>query len=206
MRYPSSPQLGTSSLLHSRFEAVLYPLRDEAEVGTILDSFKKKHPKADHYPYAYVFEGKTKSSDDGEPGGSAGKPYMEILTKNGIEHALIVCARYFGGTKLGVGNLRRCFVEAALDAVHQAEFWTPVERYCYTVSMDYSTYDTLKRLSPRYGFYLEKEKFDERVETRLVSSDKLNKTWEEMGLGAIPLPEPERVTQLEKWSSNDHSK
>ena len=51
-----------------------------------------------------------------------------------------------------------------------------------------------------------KEKFDERVETRLVSSDKLNKTWEEMGLGAVPLPEPERVTQLEKWSSNDHSK
>lgn len=206
MRYPSSSQLGTSSLLHSRFEAVLYPLNEEAEVGAILDSFKKEHPKADHYPYAYVVEGKTKSSDDGEPGGSAGRPYMEILTKNGIEHALIVCARYFGGTKLGVGNLRRCFVEAALDAIHQAEFWTPVERYCYTVSINYSTYDTLKRLSSRYGFYLEKEKFDERVETRLVSSDKLNKTWEEMGLGAVPLPEPERVTQLEKWSPNDHSK
>ena len=190
MRYPSSPQLGTSSLLHSRFEAVLYPLNEEAEAGAILDSFKKKHP----------------SSDDGEPGGSAGRPYVEILTKNGIEHALIVCARYFGGIKLGVGNLRRCFVEAALDAIHQAEFWTPVERYCYTVSIDYSTYDTLKRLSSRYGFYLEKEKFDERVETRLVSSDKLNKTWEEMGLGTVPLPEPERVTQLEKWSPNDHSK
>ena len=206
MRYPSSPQLGTSSLLHSRFEAVLYPLEDETQVGAILDSFKKEHPKADHYPYAYIYEGKTKSSDDGEPGGSAGRPYMEILTKNGIEHALIVCARYFGGAKLGVGNLRRCFVEAALDAIHKAEFWTPVERYCYTVSINYSTYDTLKRLSSRYGFYLEKEKFDERVETRLVSSDKLNKTWEEMGLGAIPLPEPERVTQLEKWSPNDHSK
>ena len=52
MRYPSSPQLGTSSLLHSRFEAVLYPLNEEAAVGVILDSFKKKHPKADHYPYA----------------------------------------------------------------------------------------------------------------------------------------------------------
>ena len=97
-------------------------------------------------------------------------------------------------------------MEAALDAIHQAEFWTPVERYCYTVCIDYSTYDTLKRLSSRYGFYLEKEKFDERVETRLVSSDKLNKTWEEMGLGTVPLPEPERVTQLEKWSPNDHSK
>ena len=97
-------------------------------------------------------------------------------------------------------------VSQALDAIHQAEFWTPVERYCYTVSIDYSTYDTLKRLSSRYGFYLEKEKFDERVETRLVSSDKLNKTWEEMGLGTVPLPEPERVTQLEKWSPNDHSK
>lgn len=193
-------------MLHSRFEAVLFPLREEMEVAVILDAFKKEHPKADHYPYAYVFEGKTKSSDDGEPGGSAGRPYTEILTKNGIEHALIVCARYFGGTKLGVGNLRRCFVDAALDALNHAEFLTPVERYCYAITVDYSTYDTLKRLSSRYGFYLEKEKFDERVELRLLSSDKLNKTWEEMGLGAIPLPEPERVIQMEKWSHDDHSK
>ena len=206
MKIPFEYQEKEIDVLGSRFIAIMMPLERFEEIDKCLEFVKEKYPKATHYPYAARYLPNERASDDGEPSRSTGIPLLSLLQQKDVDHIFLCVVRYFGGTKLGVGNLRRCFVEAALDAIHQAEFWTPVERYCYTVCIDYSTYDTLKRLSSRYGFYLEKEKFDERVETRLVSSDKLNKTWEEMGLGAVPLPEPERVTQLEKWSSNDHSK
>lgn len=196
MRIPSSCSHGFSSRLKSKFEASLYPISSEEEVTTLIASFKKEYPKADHYPYAFILGGKSKSSDDGEPSGTAGRAYLELLNGKEIDRALLICARYFGGTKLGVGNLRREFVEAGKFAIESAKFLIPTRLYAYSLEVDYPHYESLKRLAPNYGIEILNVSFGEQVSLTLSSRDKLYSSWEKMGMYPIALPECQTIETL----------
>ena len=96
----------------SRFISVMMPISTDSEVKDILKILNKEFPKATHYCYAYRVGGKEKSSDDGEPGGTAGRPMLEFLSNNQLENVLVVVIRYFGGIKLGAGGLLRAYVDS----------------------------------------------------------------------------------------------
>ncbi|MBW1603302.1 YigZ family protein [Streptomyces sp. JJ66] len=110
----------------SRFVCALAPATTEAEAQAVLAAMRAEHPAASHHCYAYVLgaDGAVRrSGDDGEPGGTAGLPMLQMLLRRDIRDAVAVVARYFGGTKLGAGGLIRAYsgsVGAALDAVGTA--------------------------------------------------------------------------------------
>ena len=83
------------------------------EVTIILETLKKEHKKAKHFPYAYHINNNLKKSDDKEPAGTAGLPILNIILKNNLNNTLIVVVRYFGGIKLGSGGLIRAYMNSA---------------------------------------------------------------------------------------------
>lgn len=107
----------------SRFLAALAPAATEEEARAFVERVRARHPQATHNCWAYVIGadgGVQKASDDGEPGGTAGVPMLQMLNRREVRYAVAVVTRYFGGTKLGAGGLIRAYggaVGAALDAV-----------------------------------------------------------------------------------------
>lgn len=100
----------------SRFLSFAFPVSSEAEVSSILQRLKKEHPKANHFCTGLRLHPDSsieRSSDDGEPSGSAGKPILGQLVKLKLTNVLIVVVRYFGGTKLGVPGLIDAYRQGA---------------------------------------------------------------------------------------------
>ena len=159
---------GKESLLCSRFEAEALPFSDPSSFPELLFEFKRRHPKADHYPYAYRVGESEKSSDDGEPSGSAGKPLLTLLQEEGAQRCLILVARYFGGTKLGVGRLRRCFLSAGKEAYGNCRLGQEKEFLVLELSLSYSRFEELKRLCRKKGFLLQEEEFSFSVKAKLA--------------------------------------
>ncbi|PWI42685.1 YigZ family protein [Streptomyces sp. ICBB 8177] len=107
----------------SRFLCALAPAATEAEAQDFVRRVRAEHPGANHNCFAYVIGADAavqKASDDGEPGGTAGAPMLQMLMRRDIRYAVAVVTRYFGGVKLGAGGLIRAYggaVGEALDAL-----------------------------------------------------------------------------------------
>ncbi|NGO74633.1 YigZ family protein [Streptomyces sp. YC504] len=107
----------------SRFLCALAPAATEQEAQAFVARIRKEHPTATHNCWAYVIGadgGVQKASDDGEPGGTAGLPMLQMLTRREMRYVVAVVTRYYGGVKLGAGGLIRAYggaVGEALDAL-----------------------------------------------------------------------------------------
>ncbi|MFD5112039.1 YigZ family protein [Streptomyces sp. NPDC058220] len=107
----------------SRFICALAPAASEREAQEFVARVRREHPTATHNCYAYVIGADAsvqKASDDGEPGGTAGVPMLQMLMRREVRYAAAVVTRYYGGVKLGAGGLIRAYggaVGEALDAV-----------------------------------------------------------------------------------------
>jgi uncharacterized YigZ family protein len=109
----------------SKFIANLICIESKEDAETKIKELKKKYYDARHNCYAFrVLEDETiyeKSSDDGEPSGTAGSPMLNILQKNNLTNCLIIVTRYFGGILLGTGGLVRAYSSASIGAIENAE-------------------------------------------------------------------------------------
>ena len=108
----------------SRFIANLFYVESVEEAENCLKQIKKKYYDARHNCYAYVVKEENiikKSSDDGEPSGTAGSPILNVIERNNLCNVIIIVTRYFGGILLGTGGLVRAYTEAATNAVNQAK-------------------------------------------------------------------------------------
>ena len=107
----------------SRFIANLIYVENEEEIQNKIKELKKKYYDARHNCYAYrIIKGENiiqRSSDDGEPSGTAGAPMLNILEKNNIVNILVVVTRYFGGILLGTGGLVKAYSEATLKSIEK---------------------------------------------------------------------------------------
>lgn len=104
----------------SRFIANICPVSSEEEALQFIAKMKKQYYDARHNCYAYIIgrnEEVKRSSDDGEPSGTAGKPMLNILEKEGIYNTAVVVTRYFGGVLLGTGGLVRAYQEATQEGL-----------------------------------------------------------------------------------------
>ena len=107
----------------SRFIGWGSPVETEAAALDLLNRIRSEHPQATHHCYAYRVGLGTETirfSDDGEPGGTAGRPILEVLQREDLRNAIIVVTRYFGGTLLGASGLVRAYTQAARLAVDAA--------------------------------------------------------------------------------------
>ncbi len=104
----------------SRFIASVYPVDSENEALELLAAVRKKYWDARHNCYAYTIGHHSelqRCSDDGEPGGTAGRPILSVLLKEEIHNCLVVVTRYFGGTLLGTGGLVRAYQAATQEGL-----------------------------------------------------------------------------------------
>ena len=105
----------------SRFLGLVVSVATEAEARARLEAVKKREYDARHNCWAYVLRtGQKRYSDDGEPQGTAGQPILNVLEREGVQDALCVVTRYFGGILLGAGGLCRAYTKAAKDALDSA--------------------------------------------------------------------------------------
>jgi len=117
----------------SRFLAFAYPVKNEKEIQEKLESLRKKYHDARHHCYAWRLGAEMKhfrTSDDGEPANSAGKPILGQIVAFKLTNILIVVVRYFGGTLLGVGGLIHAYKNASLAAIENAKI---VKKYLHDV-------------------------------------------------------------------------
>ena len=131
----------------SRFIGRCFPVDSEEAALCLLSDIRKRHWDATHNCFAYRI-GETAAaarfSDDGEPGGTAGKPIMDVLTGKGLTNVLCVVTRYFGGILLGAGGLVRAYSKSAADAVTKAGMVSYLPGTILDIPMDYSRYGTLE--------------------------------------------------------------
>ena len=105
----------------SRFISYRLELSSLDDVKLFLEKLKKEHKKARHVCYAYVYNKEViseKCSDDGEPGGTAGYPILNVIKKKNLTNVLVAVVRYFGGIKLGAGGLTRAYTKSAAGVLN----------------------------------------------------------------------------------------
>ena len=130
----------------SRFIGRCFPVESEEAALCLLGDIRKKHRDATHNCFAYRIgeNAAARFSDDGEPGGTAGKPIMDVLTGRGLTNVLCVVTRYFGGILLGAGGLVRAYSKSAADAVTKAGMVSYLPGTILDIPMDYSRYGALE--------------------------------------------------------------
>lgn len=101
----------------SRFIGCVQPVPDRA---TAVAALREQHPGARHVCWALMAGGQSAANDDGEPGGTAGRPMLEVLRHQQLEGVLATVVRYFGGVKLGAGGLVRAYTDAVAQALQNA--------------------------------------------------------------------------------------
>ncbi|MDB5954917.1 YigZ family protein [Ramlibacter sp.] len=105
----------------SRFLGCVQPVAGRAEALVMVQSLRAQHPGAAHVCWALLAGGQSAANDDGEPGGTAGRPMLEVLRHQQLEGVLATVVRYFGGVKLGAGGLVRAYTDAVAQALLGAQ-------------------------------------------------------------------------------------
>lgn len=167
----------------SRFIGKAFPVQTEEEVRGILERVRRECWDASHNCYAYRvgFEPEiARFSDDGEPGGTAGLPMMNVLQGEGVQNVLVIATRYFGGTLLGTGGLVRAYTESARIALDAAGIIRREQLREYILTMEYTALGRLQYALGKRGFVTEKTEFSDKVTVHLN----------------IPLPREEEFTAL----------
>jgi len=136
----------------SRFITSAAPVGNELESVDFIKAVAGNHKKANHNVFAYRIDDRIqKYSDDGEPGGSAGLPVLEVLNQKEIANVVLVVSRYFGGIKLGAGGLVRAYKEAAVKGITAAGVLQKLLYRNVHLTMDYQWLGPVKREVEKAG-------------------------------------------------------
>lgn len=128
----------------SRFVAVVDRAATEPDARAMIDCARRADPAAGHHCSAFIVDASStdprieRSNDDGEPGGTAGMPMLEVLRGHHLTNVVAVVSRYFGGTKLGTGGLARAYSGAVTEALTGAAFLTRERREIMTLELDHA--------------------------------------------------------------------
>jgi len=153
----------------SRFIGRVWPVETEEEALACIQAMKKQHYDATHNCWAYVIkDGPMRFSDDGEPGGTAGNPMMQVLQKENIYNVCCVVTRYFGGTLLGAGGLVRAYTKGAKIAIEAAgksmkRVWSVLYIPC-----PYTFYERVKLEAAAFGGIIRDTQFGSEVELEIL--------------------------------------
>ncbi|MDQ7990689.1 MAG: YigZ family protein [Candidatus Dactylopiibacterium sp.] len=104
----------------SRFIGCVQPVADRAEALAVVAGLRARYPDASHVCWALLAGGHSAAVDDGEPGGTAGRPMLEVLRHQDLEGVLATVVRYYGGTPLGAGGLLRAYTDSVAQALREA--------------------------------------------------------------------------------------
>ena len=138
----------------SRFIACVQPIDDRARAVAVVAELRAQHPGATHVCWALLAGGQSAAVDDGEPGGTAGRPMMDVLRHQDLDGVLATVVRYFGGVKLGAGGLVRAYTDTVAQALLQADK-VPLQRMrTLECSVPYALEGLLRRMIDGAGVQL----------------------------------------------------
>ena len=158
----------------SRFIGRLWLVETEEEALEKIQAMKKQHYDATHNCWAYIIkDGAVRFSDDGEPGGTAGMPMLQVLQREGLYNVVCVVTRYFGGILLGAGGLVRAYTKGAKIAVDAAgksmkRVWTVLYVPC-----PYNFYERVKLEVEAFGGIIRNTEFTSEVELEILMPEAL---------------------------------
>jgi uncharacterized YigZ family protein len=138
----------------SKFIAFAFPIANVADFKKQLQRLKDEHPKAAHHCFAYRIgtDGNTfRSSDDGEPPGSAGKPILGQIDSKQLTDLAVVVVRYFGGTLLGVPGLINAYKTVAALALQTTPVVQKAIEIKYRLQFDYTRMNEVMMISKKYN-------------------------------------------------------
>ncbi|MBQ3414688.1 MAG: YigZ family protein [Clostridia bacterium] len=155
----------------SKFIANVFPIETQEDVENYINSIKKQHFSARHNCYAYrimvddrIVE---RASDDGEPSGTAGAPMLNILNKNNLCNVLVIVTRYFGGILLGTGGLVRCYSDATIKAIEEAERVKCCKGFEIFVSTKYCNLETFKYYCKKNNINIVNTEYNENINIKI---------------------------------------
>jgi len=156
----------------SRFIGRIWPVETEAEALERIAQMRQQHYDATHNVWAYIIkDGATRFSDDGEPGGTAGMPTLQVLQREGLYNVVCVVTRYFGGILLGAGGLVRAYTHGAKIAVDAAgksmkRVWSVLYIPC-----PYNLYERVKLEIAAFGGIIRDTQFGAEVELEVLVAE-----------------------------------
>lgn len=159
---------------YSRFISLMFKVNSKDEINYYLDKVKKDYPNATHYCYGYVIDNDIRSSDNGEPSGTAGNPILNQITSNNLNYVLIIVVRYFGGVKLGAGPLTRAYAKLAREVITKENIITLVKGYDINISFNYNDIKNIDYILTNSRI-LSKEFNDNVIYNVYVNKDTLDK-------------------------------
>lgn len=157
----------------SRFIGRVWPVETEEEALEKIQEMKKKHYDATHNCWAYIIkDGAVRFSDDGEPGGTAGMPMLQVLQREELNNIVCVVTRYFGGILLGAGGLVRAYTKGAKIAVDAAgkskkRVWTVLYLPC-----PYPFYERVKLAVAAYEGVIRSTEYGAEIELEVLFPEK----------------------------------
>jgi uncharacterized YigZ family protein len=153
----------------SHFIGRVWPVETEEDALAKIQEMKRQHYDATHNCWAYIIkDGAVRFSDDGEPGGTAGMPMLQVLQREGLYNIVCVVTRYFGGVLLGAGGLVRAYTKGAKIAVDAAgksmkRVWTALY-----IPIPYSYYERVKLEIEAFGGILRDTQFGADIELEVL--------------------------------------
>lgn len=150
----------------SRFLACVEPCADRATAVARVAALRARHPGAAHVCWALLAGGHSAAHDDGEPGGTAGRPMLDVLRHQDLDGVLATVVRYWGGVKLGAGGLVRAYTEAVAQALLAARKIERVACVELEGELPYELEGRLRRLAEQQGAELLAARHGNRVQLR----------------------------------------
>lgn len=189
--YRTVRQAGHNEIIiqKSRFIGYVFPCSTEEEAVRHIQDLREQHREARHHCYAYIIgsnSGIMRYSDDGEPGGTAGMPMLDLLKKEQIVNCCVVVVRYFGGILLGTGGLVRAYTQGSKAALEAAGIVRMELSAVVQCSVSYSLWNsiqyTLKNMNIQLGevkyltavefeYAVRKKECDESIQILLNKTD-----------------------------------
>lgn len=163
----------------SRFIAHVQAVDSVEEAQEFIEAVKKKYWDARHNCSAFSvgeMNPLTRCSDDGEPGGTAGKPILEVIQGSGIRNIVIVVTRYFGGTLLGTGGLVRAYTEAAKAGIENAVIIEKIPATRMKLFTEYTDLGKIQYILAQNQVTVENTEYTDKVEIRALFPEKEKKT------------------------------
>lgn len=158
----------------SKFICELLYINNQDEIDSKLKDIKHKYKGATHYCYAYIYDNNKRFNDDGEPGGTAGMPILNVLENNNLNHVLCVVIRYFGGIKLGAGGLVRTYTKSVTSCLENTKIIDKKE--CQLIKITFS-YDKVKIIDKIINKNILLKEFENSITyTIAISKDEVKNT------------------------------
>jgi len=147
----------------SKFLSFAIPVQSVEQIKEILQTYRAEYFDARHVCYAYVLgseRDQSRSNDDGEPSGTAGKPILGQLNSYELTDVLVIVVRYFGGVLLGTGGLITAYKEATIDAINNSVIEEKIVKTEITIRFDYLAMNDIMGFCKQINAEIKNQQFD----------------------------------------------